>query len=126
MKQLWVACAILLAIFVGTLANSNYLEHFSESICTELHMAQILAETEKWEDAAMHTQKAFRIWNDNDIYLNIVLRHSDINEIYENFSEVQQYLYSQELVEYMATNAKLITQLELLYHAELLKVENLV
>ena len=52
------------------------------------------------------------------------LRHSDTDQIYTGFQEVLEFLTCQEAGEYSAANARLMTQISLLYEAEQFTLKN--
>ena len=64
-------------------------------------------------------------WGDRDVYLHVLLRHADTDSIYAGFRETLALLDSQEYGEYAAANARLVTQIQLLYEAEQLTLKNI-
>ena len=58
------------------------------------------------------------------MYLHVLLRHADTDQIYAGFQETLALLESQEYGEYAAANARLVTQIELLSEAEQLTLKN--
>ena len=82
------------------------------------------AETGDWEEAHVLTEQALTQWQSRDSYLHILLRHSDTDQIYTGFQEVLEFLTCQEAGEYSAANARLMTQISLLYEAEQFTLKN--
>ena len=70
------------------------------------------------------TEAAFQRWNNHEMYLHILLRHSDTDLIYAGFQEALEYLDCREGGEYSAANARLMLRLGLLSEAERLTLKN--
>ncbi|MEQ2455255.1 DUF4363 family protein [Flavonifractor hominis] len=124
MKRLWVAVLLLGAVFGATLCNTAYLRGFTGELNSLLEQAQRLAEAEDWPRALELTEQALQTWKARDVYLHVLLRHSDTDQIYASFCEVEQYLTCRESGEYSAANARLLTQISLLSEAEQLTLKN--
>ena len=105
MKRLWIAALLLAVLFGATLCNNLYLRGFTGALNALLEQAEARAET-------------------GDCYLHILLRHSDTDQIYTGFQEVLEFLTCQEAGEYSAANARLMTQISLLYEAEQFTLKN--
>jgi len=124
MKRAWIAACLLLIILAGTLAHSVYLTGFTQELSGLLEKAEDYAESGDWATASDYNQKAHRLWEERGVYLHLLLRHEDTDEIYMSFHEVEEFLECQEAGEYSAANAKLIAQLFLLSEAEQLNLKN--
>ena len=124
MKRLWIAIAILAAVFAATLFNAHYLNGFTGQLSDMLTRAEVQAEAGNWPEAEELTQRAYHAWESHSSYLHILLRHSDTDQIHTGFREVQEFINCQEGGEYSAANARLIAQIELLYEAEQLTLKN--
>ena len=124
MKRLWIALALLAALLGGTLLHTWSLGGFTRGLTHSLEQAQDLAQADRWEEANSLTQEAFQTWSDRDVYLHVLLRHADTDQIYAGFQEVLALLESREYGEYAAANARLVTQIGLLSEAEQLTLKN--
>lgn len=125
MKRFWIALLLLGAIFTGTLFHIRSLHGFTDTLAGLLKQADELAAAEQWEQARTLTDQAKDTWADRDVYLHVLLRHADTDSIYAGFRETLALLDSREYGEYAAANARLITQIQLLYEAEQLTLKNL-
>ena len=124
MKRLWIALALLAALLCGTLLHTWSLRGFTQGLTHSLEQAQELTWADRWEEARTVTQEALQTWRGRDVYLHVLLRHADTDQIYAGFQETLALLDSQEYGEYAAANARLITQIELLSEAEQLTLKN--
>ena len=125
MKRFWIALLLLGAILTGTLFHIRSLHGFTDTLAGLLEQADELAAAEQWEQAQTLTQQAKDTWADRDVYLHVLLRHADTDSIYAGFRETLALLDSQEYGEYAAANARLVTQIQLLYEAEQLTLKNI-
>lgn len=125
MKRFWIALLLLGAIFTGTLFHIRSLHGFTDTLSALLEQADELAAAEQWNQARALTVQAKDSWGDRDIYLHVLLRHADTDSIYAGFRETLALLDSQEYGEYAAANARLVTQIQLLYEAEQLTLKNI-
>lgn len=127
MKRLYVSLGLiaLLAVLCGV--HTIYLDRFTGQLTGLLTQAQEQVERGDWEGATQLTRQAKEQWVDNESYLHITLRHTDIDAILVSFDEALAFLRGSEHqpAEYAAVNAKLLTQLALLLEAELPTITNL-
>ena len=124
MKRLWIAPALLCAVFAATLWNSRFLQGLTGELTALLTQAERQAEAGSWTEAAGLTGQALQKWEARDAYLHIMLRHADMDEITASFREVGEFLQCRESGEYSAANARLIVQIALLSEAEQLTLKN--
>ncbi len=125
MKRIVIAAVILLLTFAATLSHSFYVSSFTGDLTTLLEAAEARAESGDWEAAGDLTQTARKQWEGKELYLHILLRHTETDSVYIGFREVSEFIQCQESGEYSAANAKLIAQLELLAEAEQLTLKNI-
>ena len=127
MKRLYVSLGLiaLLAVLCGV--HTVYLSRFTGELTELLVQAQGQVDREDWEGATQLTRQAKEQWVDNDGYLHITLRHTDIDAILVSFDEALAFLQGSEHqpAEYAAVNARLLTQLALLLEAELPTLTNI-
>ena len=125
MKRLWVALILLAALFAGAMLHARAMVGFTGEVAGLLDLAGRAAEAGRWEDAAALTRRAEGLWAGRETALRVLLRHADTDAIYAGFRETLALLDSREYGEYAAANARLITQIELLYEAEQLTLKNI-
>lgn len=125
MKRLWIACGILAVLFAATLYNASYLDRLTASLSDQLTQAEAYAEAGDWAEAARLTEGAFDEWESHTLYLHVLLRHADTDDVNSSFQEVGEFITCQESGEYSAANARLMTQIRLLYEAEQLSLKNI-
>lgn len=127
MRRLWLSLGILIVLFGLTLYNSHYLNFYTEEISTLLKQAEFCAADGDWDAAADKTEAALDRWHSHETYLHMVLQHRDTDEVLLSFQEVLKLIaYQEDGGEYSAANARLITQIDLLYEMEQLNWKNLI
>lgn len=127
MKRLYVSVGLIVLLAVLCGVHTLYLGRFTDGLTELLTQAQEQVERGDWDAAARLTRQAREQWVDNDGYLHITLRHTDIDAILVSFDEALAFLQANEhqSAEYAAVNSKLLTQLALLIEAELPTITNL-
>ena len=63
-------------------------------------------------------------WDRHAVYLHVLLRHTEVDDVNTSFQEVREFINCQEGGEYSAANARLMTQISLLYEAEQFTLKN--
>ncbi len=126
MRRLFISLALLASLFCLTMYNSRYLDSYTKELTTLLKQAELCAADGDWDAAADKTEAALDKWKKHETYLHMVQQHRDTDAILLSFKEVQQLIVHQEDGgEYSAANARLITQIGLLYEMEQLNLKNL-
>ena len=126
MRRLTLSLLVLAGLVGLTLYNSHYLNVYTNELTTLLKQAEAAAAGGDWDAAADKTEAALDRWRCKESYLHIILQHGDTDDVLLSFQEVRQLIAHQEDGgEYSAANAKLITQIELLYEMEQLNLKNL-
>ena len=126
MKRLYVSLGLIALLAALSGVHTAYLARFTDGLTGLLTQAQEQVEHENWEAAFQLTRQAREQWTDRDGYLQIPLRHADIDAILVSFDEALAFLQGSEHqpAEYAAVNAKLLTQLALLLEEELPTLTN--
>lgn len=118
MKRLAASCTVLLLLLALSLTTGWYVDRICDGYIQQLKTAQQLAAQDNWTQARTITQHVYQDWNDRAFLLHALLRHNDTDQILLSFRSIQEYLLLEEMDEYSAANAQLVTQLELLAEME--------
>ncbi len=124
MKRLWTAAGLVLVLLACALLNAWYAQRLTGSLWERLERAQALVEEERWEEAEALTRQVCEEWEGHHLYFHVVMRHTDTDQILRTFRSVLQYLKLQEMDQYAAANADLVTQLQLLAEMEQASLAN--
>ena len=126
MRRLISSVCLIVALAGAAGVHVWHLSQHTHSIAQQLTQAQHLVEQGNWADAYQLTQQAWEQWESQTFYLHITLHHQDIDQVSTAFGEALAILKQQEQPgEYVATNARILYQLELLVEAELPSVKNI-
>ncbi|MFI3254674.1 MAG: DUF4363 family protein [Eubacteriales bacterium] len=125
MTRLWASIITLFLLFFVSYATGEWTQNLTDSYVNRLEYAQKLTEGGHWEEAAQITDEVFLHWESQSFPLYILLRHSDLDKIFVCFQSVSQYLSQEDDEPYLANNAQLIAQLNLLAEMEQLSLKNI-
>ena len=126
MRRFWISLTVLFVLFCLTIYNTHYLKAYTEELTVLLNQAGLCAADGDWDAAYDKTEAALDRWNSHETFLHAVFLHQDTDEILLSFQEVKQLIiYQEDGGEYSAANARLITQIGLLYEMEQLNWKNL-
>ncbi|MEG0765257.1 MAG: DUF4363 family protein [Pseudoflavonifractor sp.] len=124
MKRLIVALLLLAGIFTATLYNARHLSMLTEHLNAQLAQAEISVSTDQWGDAEELTCRAYHDWQAQSLYLHILLRHNDTDDVNIGFEELRALILQQDAADYAAASARLQMKIALLYEAEQLSLRN--
>ncbi len=125
MKRLYIALAILSIIFAATLYNAHFLNRFTTDVTQFLSGAEKQAQAGDWAAARALTDDARAVWEEHTLYLHVLLRHNDTDDVFIGFQEVNRLLSTKEEAEYRSVNARLMAEISLLYEAEQFSLKNI-
>lgn len=125
MRRLYASLGILALLFLATIFNTYFLKQITNDLTGLLTRAEARAEVGDWAAARKLTAQADALWHDHNLYFHIFLRHSDTDDVEIQFREVQGFLQAEEQGEYSASNARLVTEISLLYEAEQFSIQNI-
>ncbi len=118
MKQLIVSCSMLLCLLGMSLASGWHIDSLCDNYIPQLICAQQMAAQDDWPQARAITQAVYQDWENRNFLLHALLRHNDTDQILLSFRTISEYLQLEEMDQYAAANATLVTQLELLAEME--------
>ena len=125
MKRLWFSVGLLVFICTATLINSFYLANFTLELEGFLTQAEAQGKSEQWDTALELTHQAQQYWETRSTYLHTTQHHSDIDNVQLLFLQTEEFLKSQKVGEYSASNAALIGLLTLLREQEEFNLKNI-
>lgn len=126
MRRLIASILLVAALAGGAAGHVWYLTEQTQSISQQLQQAHEKVESGDWDGAYTLTQQAWEQWEGQMLYLHTTLHHQDIDQVSTAFRETLAILKQQEQPgEYVAANARILYQLELLVEAELPSLKNI-
>ncbi len=96
MKKEVFAAALLAVIFALSVANAYCLDKLTGEIIELVDESGRMATCGEWEKSQEAAENASRIWKEQDPYTHIVLRHSDIESMNDDFYELLEHVYSHD------------------------------
>lgn len=125
MWRFYSSILTLFLILCACFSTATWIQSTTLDYIHILEEAQSLAQEGEWKQASIRTQEVYDHWTEQSFRMYITLRHSDLDKIKLCFQSVSQYLEQEDQEPYMANNAQLITQLELLAEMEQCTIENI-
>ncbi len=96
MKKELFAAALLLALLILSAVNTAVIDGLCSDIESVVRDAGSAAGSGDWARAQNDVQRALELWRSNDGYLKIVLRHTDIETLVDDFYELTEHIYTQD------------------------------
>ena len=97
-KEICAALALLL-LFIGALSNLTHLNKIMEQIQTHIDYSLLYCSLEDYVAAHTETTKAKQIWEDEERYSHVFIRHSEIDKMNDIFYDVLSAIQSHEKYE---------------------------
>ncbi len=96
MKKEIFALALLILIFAVSMINAWYLGSLADEITVLVEDSAYLASAGQWDQALNQAKAAADLWRSHDPYTHIVLRHSDIEAMTDDFYELLEHISSKD------------------------------
>ena len=112
MRNAYVALALLVLIFIGTLINIHYLDGFVDELESYVIESGEHADAGDYQAAERSLRQAIDLWNSSDGYTHVFIRHSEINSTSDAFYELLGDILDENADSAAADREKLLYQLE--------------
>ena len=112
MRRLWGSLAVLALLVSLMLWNIRAVGEASAGLSETLRQAQDLAEAGDWSAAEKQTEQAFSQWQEQRLWLSIVLRMDDTSQVDSSFYEARALVRDKELKEYLPASRELVQHVE--------------
>ncbi len=96
MKKELFAGALLALILALSMMNTWLIGSMCGEISDAVAAAGSRAEQGDWEGSSRALNDAMRIWSEREPYAKIVLRHTDIETLTDDFYELTEHIYTRE------------------------------
>lgn len=126
MRRLTLSLLALAVLFGLSLWNSQRLAHVTGELNDTLERAGTLASAGDVVGAVELTNEALDLWHAHDTYLHVTLPHADTDAVLLDFQQLLRLLESGDTGgTYLAANARLMAEIDLLREMEALSVKNI-
>ena len=125
MKKWMLPLGVLAAVRVLAAWNDAAMEHLTQRLCRELTQCAALGGAEDWDGASAALKDCYQDWTDHQAYLHIVLQHDAVDGAEAMFRRAEAFAETEEISEFRAELAGLISQLRLLAEMEHLSIKNI-
>lgn len=124
MKPFFIACLILVSLFVAGLMNAHTVTRLSDSIETQLSYSQSAAQSGQWDEVGDTLHSVTELWEEHKTYLHVTLDHSEIEETEALFAEIRQYAAQEDIQKYCTSAERLVVQLDHLKESQQISIKN--
>ncbi len=96
MKKDLFAAGLLAVLLTLSLINSAVIKSLCDDIDATVRRSGDAAQTGDWETAQSEVNSALELWRKREGYTKIVLRHTDIETLTDDFYELTEHIYSKD------------------------------
>ncbi len=96
MKKELFAAGLLAALLALSLINSAVIKGLCDEIDGMVRSSGDAAESGDWDTARKRADSALELWRKREGYTKIVLRHTDIETLTDDFYELTEHIYSKD------------------------------
>lgn len=96
MKKELFAAALLILILALSLINTRAITNICDDLKDAVAQAGEAAEAGDWGESTRLINSAISLWQSHDVYTHIVLRHTDIETLSDDFFELSEHINSQD------------------------------
>ena len=97
MKKEIIAGAMLVLILALSLVNTCAIGYLCDDISASITRAGELAQEGDWDGSEAAIGEAIGLWERCEGYTHVVLRHTDIETLSDDFYELLEHIYSQDV-----------------------------
>ena len=115
---------LLTAMLIFSLWNGHTMTEKTDMLQQQLHQADQLAAAGNWSAAAGMLAKSYRDWTACQTWFHIVTRHDAIDDAEAMYCRAAAFIKTEEISEFRAETADLISQLGLLAEMEQCSIKN--
>lgn len=96
MKKELFAAGLLALILAFSILNTAVIDSICEGVTDLIDRSTAAAREGNWEESELLLNDALSLWKKNETYTTIVLRHTDIDTVSDDFYEFTEHVYSQD------------------------------
>lgn len=122
MKKEWIAFALLLLLFGGTLLNIRVCNSYMDELKSEVKQVYESAEKGDFESSKSQLDEAVRYWLSLDGYTHIFIRHTEIDATTEAFFGFMSDIQAEDADSAKGSYGLLTAQLDSLITMEMISL----
>ena len=124
-KYSLIAAVIVLLCLAFCLVSAFTVRGVCERVIGLLDRSILCARNGDLSGAARALQAAEKIWSAREAFFGVVLRHEEMDQVFTGFSSMREYVRLQDLDDYLALAAEMVSSLEHLRDMELPLLHNI-
>ena len=115
---------VLAGLLLLSLWNSRHMTETTRALRDQVLLADRLASEGDWPGAAAALAEGYRDWSGHQTYLHIVLEHDAVDGAEAMYRRAAAFAATEEITEFRAEAADLLSQLRLLAEMERCSIKN--
>ena len=124
MKKSMLPLGVLAAVLALSAWNGAAMSRLTDQLCRELSQCEALGRSEDWDGAAAALKECYQDWTHHQTYLHIVLEHDAVDGAEAMYRRAAAFAATEEITEFRAEAADLLSQLRLLAEMERCSIKN--
>ena len=125
MKALYLPALILSLLLGLSLWTGSYVSSRAEEWSRYLEEADRLAQLEQWDLAKAQIDAGYERWSDRQALLHIIMEHRELDEAEVLFAAAYAACDQQDVPDFHAALAQLLTQIRLLAETQQVSLQNI-
>ena len=122
MKKELFAAILLAVILLLSMINTQVLEALANDMAEYVLSAKECANLEQWREAEENILKSVAVLYNNEMYFHIILHHSEINELNDNFFDLLEAVYRKDIPSVKAMSELVVSNLDSIVTSERLNI----
>ena len=124
-KYILISAVIVLLCLAFCLVSSMTVRTVCGQVIGLLERSTLCARNGDLSGAAAALRSAERIWASREAFFGVALRHEEMDQIFTGFAAMREYVHLQDLDDYLASAAEMVSSLEHLRDMELPLLHNI-
>lgn len=125
MKALYLPALILSLLLGLSLWTGSYVSRRAEEWSRYLEEADRLAQLEQWDLAKAQIDAGYERWSDRQALFHIIMEHRELDEAEVLFAAAYAACDQQDVPDFHAALAQLLTQIRLLAETQQVSLQNI-
>ena len=125
MKALYLPALILSLLLGLSLWTGSYVSSRAEEWSRYLEEADRLAQLEQWDLAKVQIDAGYERWSDRQALFHIIMEHQELDEAEVLFAAAYAACDQQDVPDFHAALAQLLTQIRLLAETQQVSLQNI-
>lgn len=125
MSKEFFAAALLAVLLALSIWNTSEIQKICDGIGSLVNGSADAAAEGNWEESRQLLEKAMELWKSRQGYTGVVLRHTDIETLTDDFYELTEHIYTKDAPAARAASALVLEHLDSIRKMESLNMSSI-